>query len=268
MIGSAKANTGHLEGGAAMAGIVKCCLSVMRARAMPTNHCHTLNPHLEATTFTSFFSVESMSFPDSNGHAQVSSFGFGGTNGHGVIWGTDVNRTADIPSQVMKRIASMKPPEVRAYGRNPDEWESDWIDKDVLPGDKVNLVLSADRPTETGIKAVKVEDSVEEEQFYSITGDFNSWGSERMTEGEIHGLFTATVDVPQSGSLEFRFLEKGDKKKVLCPQSHLCSKRLVPIMGPGAELTNSWMVSGAPGSQMQIELLVQKDRKSIMWLQV
>jgi acyl transferase domain-containing protein len=267
MLGSAKSNTGHLEGGAAMAGIVKCCLSITRARAMPTNHCHTLNPHLEAAAFTAFFSVEAMCFPSPAGHAQVSSFGFGGTNGHGILWGSDANRGADLPAQMMKRIASMKPPEVRAYGRNPDEWESDWVDRDVRPGDKVALVVTDEKPSETSIKAIKVESPEEEEVFYSITGDFNSWSSERMSEGEIHGLYTTTVEVPPSGSFEFRFLEQGDEKKVVCPQTPLCSKRIVPIMGPSSQLTNSWLISGVPGSEMQIELLVQKTRKSVMWLQ-
>jgi hypothetical protein len=265
MIGSAKSNTGHLEGGAAMAGIVKCFLSVTRSRCMPTNHCHTLNPHLEATAFTSFYSVESLSFPHSAGHAQVSSFGFGGTNGHGVVWGTDLTKSGDVGAEVMKRLAGMKAPEVRVYGRSPDDWESDWVEKDAKPGDKFDLILGAER--QTALKAVKVE-SAADEMSYSITGDFNSWGAEQMLEGEIAGLFTATVDVPSSGLIEFRFLEKGDKTKVLCPQSHNCSKRIVPIIGPGADMINSWLVSGTPGKQMQIELLVQKDRKSIMWLEI
>merc|ERR1719171_530260 len=58
-IGTAKSNTGHLEGGAAIAGICKSIIAASRAHAFPTLHCRQLNPHLEAAAFTAFFSVES-----------------------------------------------------------------------------------------------------------------------------------------------------------------------------------------------------------------
>jgi hypothetical protein len=272
VIGSAKSNTGHLEGGAAMAGIVKCVLTVSRTRAMPTLHCRRLNPHLEATAFTAYFSVECSAFPAQSGHCQVSSFGFGGTNGHAVIWGTDTLKASNIPGQIMKRLANMKAPEVRAYGRNPDDWECDWLGKDAKPGDKYTLVMSEDKPSETRIKLVKVEetpaDEEAEETFYDITGNFNEWGQERMMAGDIAGLFTATLEVPASGQLEFRFLENGDAKMVLAPETDNCSRRLVPIIGPEADLTNMWSIGGTPHADMQIELLIHKGKRSIMWLQL
>jgi hypothetical protein len=268
-IGTAKSNTGHLEGGAAMAGIVKCVLSSSRAHAMPTLHCRQLNPHLEAAAFTAYFSVESTTFPAASGHCQISSFGFGGTNGHAVIWSEDVKKAVNVSGQVMKRIANMKPPEVRAYGRNPDDWETDWLSKDAKPGDKYNVILSSDVPRESSIKVTKVEKPEDDEEaYYSIAGNFNDWSADRMMEGEISGLFTATVEVPGSGSLEFKFLKNGDETQILAPLSPMCSKRLVPILGPQADLKNFWSISAPPGSDMQIEFMVQQDRKTVMWLQV
>merc|ERR1712146_354436 len=97
---------------------------------------------------------------------------------------------------------------------------------------------------------------------YSISGNFNGWEGERMMEGEIPGLFTATAEIPSSGSIEFHFLKNGDDAQRLVPQAANCSSRLTPILGPGSDQTNTWVVSGPPGSDMQIELLIQKNRKS------
>jgi len=268
-IGTAKSNTGHLEGGAAMAGIVKSVIAVSRAHSFPTLHCRQLNPHLEAAAFTAYFTIESSGFGAMSGHAQISSFGFGGTNGHAVLWGQDANKALDTSGQVMKRIANMKPPEVRAYGRNPDDWETDWLTKSAQPGDKYNLVLTTDMPADSRIKVNKV-DAVkddEEETFYSIVGNFNGWIAETMMQGEIPGLYTATVEVPSSGSLDFYFSKNGSEKQKFGPDTPSCSKRLAPIMGP-QEDAHSWVVAGAAGSDMQIEFLIQRDRKSVMWLQL
>merc|ERR1719384_1933931 len=46
MIVSNKTNIGHLEGGAAMAVMVKCILQSKMARCLPTLHLRTLNAHL------------------------------------------------------------------------------------------------------------------------------------------------------------------------------------------------------------------------------
>jgi len=267
-IGTAKANTGHLEGGAAMAGICKCVLSVSRAHSWPTLHCRQLNPHLEAAAFTAYFSIESTPFAAVSGHCQISSFGFGGTNGHAVLWGQDTNKALDVPGQVMKRLANMRPPEVRTYGRNPDDWEFDWLARDAKAGDKYNLIMSADAPDQTSIKVDKVDAlGDEDEVYFSIAGNFNGWTADRMMEGEIPGLFTATVEVPSSGSVEFHFLQNDDEKQMIGPSTPMCSKRLVPIVGPKADAHN-WVVAGSAGADMQVELLVQRDRKSIMWLQL
>mmetsp|Transcript_103461 Transcript_103461/g.179600 ORF Transcript_103461/g.179600 Transcript_103461/m.179600 type:complete len:938 (-) Transcript_103461:42-2855(-) len=279
MMSTAKSFCGHLEGGAAMAGICKCILQVCRNRVMPTLHTRQLNPHLEATAFTAFFSSEWQKIPFTNGHSQVSSFGFGGTNGHAIIWGSDLTAQGDMPAQIMKRLAMMKPPEVRCYGRNPDDWESDWPDFNIQPGDKVNIFFSMDKPNETRMKfevVPKAEDEAEEEAeeeeaaadetFWCITGNFNGWTDDRMLEGDMEGLCSATVEIPSGGSLQFRFLQNGDTSKVLAPSIPNCTKRLAPIMGPAAELTNMWIVEGPAGAEVQIELLVQKDRKSVMWL--
>lgn len=279
MIGTAKSNTGHLEGGAAMAGIVKCVLLSGRATAYPTLHCRQLNPHLEAAAFTAFFSIEAVAFPAVSGHAQISSFGFGGTNGHAIIWGENNKAASDTYSQVMKRLANMKAPEVRMYGRNPDDWETDWLLKDAKPGDKYSVVMSQDMAADTSLKVNKMEppaikygeegELIEEETYYAISGNFNDFTPDRMMEGEIPGLFTATIEVPADGSMEFYFSKEGEDRQLICPVEANASSRLATIVVKKPDQqANSWLISGQASADMQIELLVTNDRKSVMWLQL
>merc|ERR1712066_748176 len=90
LLGSTKSNIGHLEGGAAMGSITKCIIQCKYAKCYPTLHCHTLNPHLEHAAFEALFQTEDSEMPYIQGHCQVSSFGFGGSNGHGVFWGHNI----------------------------------------------------------------------------------------------------------------------------------------------------------------------------------
>jgi len=84
---SSKSNIGHLEGGAGIAGLLKCILMLMAGTCPPNAHCRQLNPHLAVSGFPCYFDTEGI---DTNLNAAltgVSSFGFGGTNGRCDIWG-------------------------------------------------------------------------------------------------------------------------------------------------------------------------------------
>eukprot|EP00434_Breviolum_minutum_P017896 symbB.v1.2.015788.t1/scaffold1186.1/size133168/6 len=88
-LGAAKTNVGHLEGGAGMVGLLKLA-SLLSRNCLPANlHLHDLNSHIfeDIEDFAVQFQSESCpssSFPC----ASVSSFGFGGTNGHVVLAAT------------------------------------------------------------------------------------------------------------------------------------------------------------------------------------
>ncbi|AGP33712.1 hypothetical protein SCE1572_03900 [Sorangium cellulosum So0157-2] len=92
-LGSVKANIGHLEPAAGIAGVIKVVLS-MRHGVLPGNpHLVELNPYLQIEG-TPFYAVERMRpwqrLADPGGspvprRAGVSSFGFGGANAHVVL---------------------------------------------------------------------------------------------------------------------------------------------------------------------------------------
>jgi len=273
MMSTAKSNIGHLEGGAAMAGMMKCIMQVMYGECFSTLHVRQLNAHLDHAAFEAFFETEASSFKFEQGHSQVSSLGFGGSNGHAVFWGKKVSGVPLDPYQLIQRkMNKMLPPEVRVIGENPDEWDADLPEADVKPGDRYKVFFSSDDSKDTPMRWVKDTDvsmlEDDEEASFSITGSFNSWEEDRMAAGDVPGQHVTTVAIPSSGSLEFRFLKEGDSSKVVCPEEANCTRRSAPVAGPEAGLSNSWVVSGEPDSELQIELLCVQGKYSVVWFKV
>ncbi|MFJ8077162.1 beta-ketoacyl synthase N-terminal-like domain-containing protein [Streptomyces sp. NPDC096176] len=87
MIGSAKANIGHLEAGAGVAGVIKAVLALQHGIVPPTANIQELNPDIDWAA--SGLSVPTLPVPwpkeDAVRRAGVSGFGYGGTVGHVVL---------------------------------------------------------------------------------------------------------------------------------------------------------------------------------------
>ncbi|KTT67250.1 hypothetical protein NS383_01810, partial [Pseudomonas oryzihabitans] len=86
-LGSAKANIGHLEAAAGVAGVIKVLMSMKAGQLPPLCHFTRLNPRIDLAD-TRFYPVSQLQpWQPSQGplRAGVSSFGFGGTNGHVVL---------------------------------------------------------------------------------------------------------------------------------------------------------------------------------------
>jgi len=270
MLTSNKTNIGHLEGGAAMGGICKCVLQCKYGRCLPTIHLRTLNPHLEHEAFDAIFQTEGASYHYNQGHSQVSSFGFGGSNGHGVFWGGKNDALRDHEKLILTRIKRLAPAEVRVTGKNPDEWEADFPDpQSCKRGAKFKIELDAEDPRDKAAVWEKVdedEDGEDADAYYAVTGNFNEWGEDRMTPGDVAGLHTIAVDIPESGTLEFRFMQDGDPDMVICPMTPACTRRTEAILGPDKGLTNKWIIQGPPDREVRIELFVSRRTRSVMWL--
>jgi len=87
-----------------------------------------------------------------------------------------------------------------------------------------------------------------------------------MTEGNVPGLATFGLEVPDDGVVEFYFLKNGEEDQVLCPSVDECSKRVTPILGPGNQAKNKWRVKAEAGLEMMIELFVKDGKKTVTWI--
>lgn len=87
-IGSVKANIGHLESAAGMAGIIKVVLSLQHETIPPQILVNNLNSNLNLNIIPARISADSTPWPRSSNHvrrAGISSFGFSGTNSHIIL---------------------------------------------------------------------------------------------------------------------------------------------------------------------------------------
>mmetsp|Transcript_21376 Transcript_21376/g.45523 ORF Transcript_21376/g.45523 Transcript_21376/m.45523 type:complete len:941 (-) Transcript_21376:71-2893(-) len=272
MMTTGKTNIGHLEGGAAMSSMCKCVQMVMHSSCFAALHLKQLNAHLEHSVFDAFFENEMHAFAYKQGNAHISSFGFGGTNGHVVFWGQNVINVPSIKEQIMKRLSKMAPPEVRPIGDNPDEWDHDMPDLDAKPGDLFFVSVNETDPKDAPLKWEKQEgpdmDDDADDVFFSITGNFNAWEDDRMAPGDVPGQNVATVTVPSSGVLEFRFLKEGDSEMVIAPEMASCTKKICKIKGPTAGLSTSWCISADPDTEYQVELFNMNGKYSVLWFKI
>jgi acyl transferase domain-containing protein/acyl carrier protein len=101
-IGSAKANIGHLEGAAGIAGLIKTVLSLQHETIPPLCHFRKLSPHI--SVHDGFvFPTRPQPWPRGSRarYAGVSSFGWSGTNVHVVL--------EEAPVEPAKKSSSMAP---------------------------------------------------------------------------------------------------------------------------------------------------------------
>lgn len=85
-IGALKANIGHLEGGAGIAGIIKSIMVLESGIIPPNVNFEKVNPKIPTTEWKIDFPTECIPWPTSGlRRASVNCFGFGGTNAHCVL---------------------------------------------------------------------------------------------------------------------------------------------------------------------------------------
>ncbi len=90
LIGSVKTNVGHLEAAAGIAGLIKVALALRYREIPPSLHFEEPNPHIPFDQLSLRVNTKLCAWPAQENAARlagVSSFGFGGTNGHLVMQG-------------------------------------------------------------------------------------------------------------------------------------------------------------------------------------
>jgi microcystin synthetase protein McyG len=84
-IGSVKANIGHLESAAGIAGLIKLVLCASRGRIPPQIHHRTPNPHIPWSEIPVTVDPDGREWTARPRVGGVSSFGFSGTNAHVIV---------------------------------------------------------------------------------------------------------------------------------------------------------------------------------------
>ncbi|MDE9436119.1 amino acid adenylation domain-containing protein [Xenorhabdus bovienii] len=96
-VGSIKANIGHLEGAAGLAGIVKILLMFQHRLVVPAAEFNQLNPEIDPAGSYLKIAIACEPLPD-NPLAAISSFGLGGSNAHVVLAAGDRQSVVETSS--------------------------------------------------------------------------------------------------------------------------------------------------------------------------
>ncbi|WP_370231849.1 SDR family NAD(P)-dependent oxidoreductase [Cognatishimia sp.] len=100
-MGSVKSNVGHLEPASGLVGVLKTLIAFEDCRLPPSLHADELNPHINFEEENLLLARDTIAFdPTKPMIAGVSSFGFGGVNGHCVLQKVTprANKPPDAPS--------------------------------------------------------------------------------------------------------------------------------------------------------------------------
>lgn len=132
-LGSAKANLGHLDAAAGVAGLIKATLSIENGEIPPLAHFNRANPALglETSPFTASAQPGAWS-NDGPRRAGVSSFGIGGTNAHLVL---EQAPAAPVSSPVRDErlllLSARTPEALDAAAANLAQWIEDHPEQDL-----------------------------------------------------------------------------------------------------------------------------------------
>lgn len=107
-LGALKANVGHLEAAAGMAGMLKVILELQHRRSVPQPNLRQINPLIDLRRTRIAIPTEVSQWLGIDARiAAVSSFGFGGTNAHVLL--SEPERRDDLRSDATTAVASASP---------------------------------------------------------------------------------------------------------------------------------------------------------------
>lgn len=208
---SAKTNIGHLEASAGMAGFLKCIVMLNGATGAPNNHFWSLNPHMDVTGFPVYFQNECTDTGVKMGISGVSSFGFGGTNARGDLWGRCLRgprATHTLYTEDVLPLRNLYVHRVFQYG-SPGPHHTDLV----------YLVGTWDA----------YQGAIQMERLPSKDPKF--------------GEYFATVDIGETRREQFRVMLNMDPNQVIHPKYTLADQS-GDAQGPDQDTSKSWLIDG------------------------
>lgn len=265
-----KANIGHCEGSAGVAGFLKCVLMSMHSECTPNVHLSALNPHLDMSGFPASILSEGQVYRQETSYNGCLSFGFGGTNACAQVWGRNymtsrAGGTKDVFKALVDKIQRAPPQEVTISSENWEDWEMDGPGKDVRPDQTWDIAVMSDGTVQYMERDAEVKDLG---TFYYLASSINNWEYEVMEQDDmLEGLYSTTIQIGPRGEEYFQIVADEDEDMVFFPATPNCHWKSTAVKGPEKAGTDkAWCIAGYPGEVFRIEFTKSaKDKVSVMW---
>jgi len=207
----------------------------INAVAAPNCHLACLNPHIDANGYPVYFTTELVDQGHAAGYNGVSSFGVGGSNARGDVWGRAMNGPRNT---------------------NPPEFGFDLSRTRIK---KFAEVFGSTQHETHDIKAIAAAGGLMEYEgeflsgnpFSSDTdiyleGSFNGWGKgQKMTFNEEKEMYITAIILGETRVEHFRFNVNNYDDARIFPTEEGTSQRQTRILGPGvAPPGHYWSLDG------------------------
>jgi len=278
LVTSAKTNLGHLEGGAGMAGFIKCVNQVMRCEAGPNLHLRERNPHLDVEGFPAQFLSEGLCTQYDSCITGVSSFGFGGTNAHAMAYSQNCMTSKkagrkDYRGLLMQKIMEAAPPKIMKNGSNPEDWDSSGAP---LGEEKIGKTYEVEMDADGTVvwrEVVETPPDPSAHDCFGIAGSFTGWTCASMARVPgLPGVYAAELTLGEDGQEFFHVLGDEDGSMIYYPAEPRSKRRLVPVLGPKSIMGNpedfAWCIEGKPGSRYRVEFRISPRNVEVTWLRI
>jgi len=241
---SAKSNIGHLEGGAGIAGIMKCVILCLASTCTPNCHLRVLNPNLEATQtegYPVFFASEISDCNYTTTCLGVSSFGFGGTNSR-----------ADVYGRCLK---------------GPRDTGCIWSEERIALRNEA--YLHGKRLCFKGREQVLPLEGIQQRRIF-MTGTWDAGKSVTELVCTSNGYYTGNVTLSDTRWEDFVLCLDGDSSRQLHPSIDQASQS-ARICGPDSNpQSKHWRIKGRDhgvpsGTSYRINFELVGDRMAISW---
>ncbi|MDK1289026.1 non-ribosomal peptide synthetase/type I polyketide synthase [Pseudoalteromonas umbrosa] len=156
LVGSIKANIGHLESAAGLAGLIKTLLCFKHQQIPAQRYSETLNSHIPWEKYAIAIPTGDTPWPSNEGAqglAAVSSFGFGGTNAHVIMAPPPKEKIAQ--NQAVKQPSSYVLPLAAKSSQALSSWAKQFACQLENLGDKASADLIAQVSVSPALKGVK-----------------------------------------------------------------------------------------------------------------
>jgi len=284
---SSKSNIGHLEGGAGVAGLLKCILMLMAGTCPPNAHCRQLNPHLSVAGFPCFFDTEGIDTHLNSALTGVSSFGFGGTNGRCDIWGQaryGVNKCGELNLDEVDQIAATCPITMGPINSLTGEpigqptaerkkYRADVLRDEFAPYDISRYAYTGGfryRMSELPEEEDKEEEDLPTDVAPYICGSWSGFTQMEEMESQGGGWYLATVVLGETRYESFDICLNREKALTIYPAINKAGSNIW-VMGPDDQSDGrKWTIDGrdmevSAGTVYQIHFKWSTERMQIHW---